>query len=88
MPREMVIINFKRSIKLLLKDMAGLKRDSQNLKEKCQHGHQIQYNKPTNGCDIQFSIRSRHDSTASKDNIIYHLDFYVFLFFWTFFHIF
>ena len=32
-PREMANINFKRSMKLLLKDTAGLKRDSHNLKE-------------------------------------------------------
>ena len=35
-------INFKRSMKLLLKDMARLRRDSHNLKEKCQHGCQMQ----------------------------------------------
>ena len=40
--REMASITFKRSMKLLLKDMAGLKRDSHNLKEKCQHGNQMQ----------------------------------------------
>ena len=40
-PREMANIKFKRSMKLLLKDMAGLKRDSHTLKEKCQHGHQM-----------------------------------------------
>ena len=40
-PREMASIKFKRSMKLLLKDMAGLKRDSPNLKEKCHHGHQM-----------------------------------------------
>ena len=37
-------IKFKRSMKLLLKDMAGLKRDSHTLKEKCQHKNQMQYN--------------------------------------------
>ena len=43
-PREMASIKFKRIMKLLLKDMAGLKkRDSHNLKEKCQHGYQMQY---------------------------------------------
>ena len=41
-PREMANIKFK-SMKVLLKDMAGLKRDSHNLKEKCHHGHQMQY---------------------------------------------
>ena len=35
-------INFKRSMKLLLKDMVGLKRDSHNLKEASQHGYQMQ----------------------------------------------
>ena len=42
-PKEMVSIKFKRSMKLLLKDMVGLKRDSHTLKEKCQDGHQMQY---------------------------------------------
>ena len=37
----MASINFKRTMKLLFKDMAGLKRDSQNLKEATQHGHQM-----------------------------------------------
>ena len=37
----MASIMFKRSMKLLLKDMEGLKRDSHNLKEATQHGHQI-----------------------------------------------
>ena len=32
----MASIKFKRSMKLLLKDMTILKRDSQTLKEKCQ----------------------------------------------------
>ena len=41
-PREMASIKFKRSMKILLKDMAGLKRDSYTLKEKCQHGNQMQ----------------------------------------------
>ena len=41
-PREMESIKFKRSMKLLLKDMVELKRDSHTLKEKCQHGHQMQ----------------------------------------------
>ena len=40
-PREMASINFKRSMKLLLKDMEGLKRDSHNLKEVSQHEHQM-----------------------------------------------
>ena len=40
-PRETANIKFKRSMKLLLKDMAGLKRDSHNLKEATQHGHQM-----------------------------------------------
>ena len=34
-PRGKANIKFKRSMQLLLKDMAGLKRDSHNLKEKC-----------------------------------------------------
>ena len=38
----MPIIKIKRSMKLLLKDMARLKRDSHNLKEETQHGHQMQ----------------------------------------------
>ena len=38
----MANIKFKRSMKLLLKDMAGLKRDSHNLKEASQHGYQMQ----------------------------------------------
>ena len=41
--RKMASIKFKRSMKLLLKDMVGLKRDSPNLKKTCQHGHQMQY---------------------------------------------
>ena len=41
-PMEMANIMFKRSMKLLLKDMAGLKRDSHNLKEATQHGNQMQ----------------------------------------------
>ena len=41
-PREMANIKFKRSMKLLLKDMAGLKRDSHTLKEKYRRGHQMQ----------------------------------------------
>ena len=36
-PREMASIKFKRSMKLLLKDMVELKRDSHTLKEKCHH---------------------------------------------------
>ena len=40
-PREMASIKFKRSMKLLLKDMAGLKRDSHNLKEVSQHGNKM-----------------------------------------------
>ena len=40
-PKDMASINFKRSMNLLLKDMAGLKRDSQSLKEATQHGHQM-----------------------------------------------
>ena len=32
-PKGMANIKFKRSMKLLLKDMVGLKRDSHNLKE-------------------------------------------------------
>ena len=35
-------IKLKRSIKILLKDMAGLKKDSHNLKEASQHGYQMQ----------------------------------------------
>ena len=42
-PRGKANIKFKRSMQLLLKDMVGLKRDSHTLKEKCQHGHQMQY---------------------------------------------
>ena len=38
----MASINFRRSMNLLLKDMAGLKRDSHNLKEGTQHGRQMQ----------------------------------------------
>ena len=41
-PREMASIKFKRSMKLLFKDMEGLKRDSHNLKDKCQHVYQMQ----------------------------------------------
>ena len=41
--REMANIKFKSSMKLLLKDTVGLKMDSHTLKEKCQHGHQMQY---------------------------------------------
>ena len=41
-PREMANIKFKRTMKLLLKDMAGLKRDSHNLKVASQHGYQMQ----------------------------------------------
>ena len=40
-PREMANIKFKRSMKLLLKDVVGLKRDSHTLKEKCRHGNQM-----------------------------------------------
>ena len=42
-PREMASIKSKRSMKLLLKDMAGLKRDSHTLKEETQHGNQMKY---------------------------------------------
>ena len=41
-PRKMASINFKRSMKLFLKDMMGLKRESHNLKEETQHGNQMQ----------------------------------------------
>ena len=38
----MASIKFKRSMKLLLKDMVGLKGESHKLKEESQHGYQIQ----------------------------------------------
>ena len=41
-PMKMASINFK-SMKVLLRDMAGLKRDSHNLKEESKHGYQMQY---------------------------------------------
>ena len=37
----MADIKFKRRMMLFLKDMAGLKRDFHNLKEKCRHGNQM-----------------------------------------------
>ena len=40
-PREMASIKCKRSMKLFLKDMVELKRDSHTLKEKCRHGNQM-----------------------------------------------
>ena len=40
-PWGIAIIKFKRSMKLFLKDMVGLKRDSHNLKVVSQHGNQM-----------------------------------------------
>ena len=42
---------------------------------------------PTNGCDIQCSVRRRHDSTAAKSNIISRPVFYVFFIFFGLFQI-
>ena len=41
-PRKKANIKVKRSMKLLLKVMAILYKDSHNLKEKCRHGNQMQ----------------------------------------------
>ena len=41
-PREMTIIKFKRSMKLLLKVMAVLYKGLPELREDSQHGYQMQ----------------------------------------------